>query len=164
MIRDLMRIAKCGYSPEAIKECEAYVLKILDWDLKLLTPLHSLRSLVNQGIIFEDDTIPASQDTERSGRFQWDDRALRGIRRYAEFFGDMCAQGIFSLLTIEAVFCGFAPGMVSASCVLASRYYNKVEPLWNKKLAELLRYEKTQINDCFEYIKKYFPPNNLQNL
>jgi hypothetical protein len=55
------------------------LLKLLEWNLKILTHLDFLTLFLAQGIIFEDDQIQAINPTQ-------------GINKYALYFNDLCLE------------------------------------------------------------------------
>ena len=46
-----------SYSRTIFVKCEKYLLRILDWDLMVITPLHFASCILNYSVLFGDDNI-----------------------------------------------------------------------------------------------------------
>lgn len=92
LIRDFQRATKSYYTESAIKQCELFLLQLFDWKLVIITPIHFTASLLGMGVVFQDDRIEGKSSGER--KFQSIDmRAVKCVKRYVEFFADLCLQG-----------------------------------------------------------------------
>lgn len=57
MIQQLQKNSKFRLSYEGFKQNEIHILKELDWDINVQTPIHFLKSLLGQGIVFQNDHV-----------------------------------------------------------------------------------------------------------
>ena len=60
-LNDLIDIAKSkipSVKANEIKQCEAYILKLFEWDLKVVTPLLFVELLLTQGVLCSTDEVP----------------------------------------------------------------------------------------------------------
>ena len=84
MIQDFQRVSRFMYRYEIVKQAEILVLKILDWNLKIVTPLHFIMLFLAQGVVFKGDTIDGREISPND---------IVIVRKYALFFNDLCLQG-----------------------------------------------------------------------
>ena len=73
-----------------------------------------------------------------------DQKVLRSIRRYTEFFADLALQD-YSIVQ-------YKPSIISVACVLCSRRTNRIKPMWNPFLKELTGYEFNDVRVCFNQL------------
>lgn len=99
-VSELNYCCKHLYTAPIICKMEVLLLNILNWELMLLTPRHFLQMLFARGAscIYPDDLIGNDQ-------VSFDRHLLvqRYLRKYAEFFTDLCLHGTlpFSLFSFR---------------------------------------------------------------
>jgi hypothetical protein len=117
-------------------------MRCLNWDLFKLTPLHFIKNLIGQGIVFSNDKLV------NKGQ-QMDERVLRSVKKHTEFFVDLAIQEY----EYQA---GFRPSIVAASCILCARRVSKVVPEWNPALEEITDFTYGEIRVCAEKLYKTY--------
>jgi hypothetical protein len=64
-------------------------LKTLEWNIKTVTPFEFIQFFLSQGIIFNSDALPVKSGELRAPN----EKVACYIRKYSEFFADLCLQG-----------------------------------------------------------------------
>lgn len=147
LIRDFQRATKSYYTESAIKQCELFLLQLFSWKLVIITPIHFTASLLGMGVVFTDDRIEGKSAGER--KFQpVDMRAVKCVKRYVEFFADLCLQD-YSLYQWDSSIVGMA-------CVVAARRANRVNPLWSRHFDELSGFSFAEIKPCYERVYDFY--------
>lgn len=119
---------------------EFFIKSVLNWDFRIVTTLHFTYSLISQGILFEDDKFPSSQD-----------RILKSLRRKAELFTDL------SLDSDQLSYDSYSKSKIGVSWIVAARKICEVKPLWNNKLYNMTGYHFFDIKDILEIlIREYW--------
>lgn len=55
LIREIQKLARYEFAYKDCKDEEGQLLMDLNWNLQLVCPVHPLKILLSQGIVFEDD-------------------------------------------------------------------------------------------------------------
>eukprot|EP00347_Sterkiella_histriomuscorum_P013562 403364240 len=160
MIRDFQKLARYEFSYRECKDEEEAVLRQLGWSLGFITPYHILDSLISQGVIFEDDKIRGSENSEnRSNSFT--EEKLRSVRKQSEYFYRLAISSNFDMQV-------YKPSLIAVSCILSARLSCHVLPWWNDKLIELTSmniYDCKELRECFDKLymlhDETYVPNKL---
>ena len=91
MIKEFIRGSKTVFREEVVKECECALLRLLDWNLRVITPLNFVTLFLGVGVAFPSDTLKGKPLTNAS---------LHSLRKHAEFFADLSLQSIYILYII----------------------------------------------------------------
>ena len=137
-LSDMNRHAQWAFSADAIQHMEFEVLRKLNWCLGTFTPLHFASYYMSKGVLFEEDTKqgrPLAQKVPKYAKY---------MKRYIEFFADLFLQ--------DYAFQRFAPSMMAASIVMASRKALGIRPLWRDELSTNTQYIRNDINSCFKAV------------
>jgi hypothetical protein len=102
--QELQDFAQHEYTATQVKQMELVVLKKLDWRLATVTPYHFLGYYLAKAVLFSDDTMHGKPLVKQANKY---------IKKYAEFFGDLCLQ--------EYAFQVYLPSVLSAAILSASR-------------------------------------------
>ena len=69
-VKDFLRASKsraaAAFEYSDVVAHEATLLRRLEWDLMVLTPLHFVHSLAGMGVLFESDRLTPSEDEARA--------------------------------------------------------------------------------------------------
>ena len=69
-VKDFLRASKsraaAAFEYSDVVAHEATLLRRLEWDLMILTPLHFVHSLAGMGVLFESDCLTPSEDEARA--------------------------------------------------------------------------------------------------
>lgn len=87
MLQDFQKIANSKLVMvriDAIKECETAILRLIDWNLKIITPIVFVEMLLTQGVVFSNDKI---NNGENAGT-----KAAKNVKKHAMFLSDFCLQ------------------------------------------------------------------------
>ena len=134
-LSDMNRHAQWAFSADAIQHMEFEVLRKLNWCLGTFTPLHFASYYMSKGVLFEEDTMQGRPLAQKVPKY---------MKRYIEFFADLCLQ--------DYAFQRFAPSMMAASIVMASRKALGIRPLWRDELSTNTQYIRNDINPCFKAV------------
>lgn len=86
MIRDFQKLSRYEFAYKDCQEEEEAVLRQLNWSLGFITPYHIIESLIQQGVIFEDDKIKADDKSLENRFLPFTEVRLRSIRKQTEYF------------------------------------------------------------------------------
>jgi len=150
-VPDLNYCCKNIYTAQIICKMEVLLLNILNWELMLLTPRHFLQTFFGRGAssIYPDDLIGNDQ-------VSFDKHLLvqRYLRKYAEFFTDLCLQ--------DHNFSSYLPSIVASSAIASARRQLKLTPVWPKRLRKLTGYSKVDITPCLEHMWNAYQLNFVE--
>ena len=121
------------------REC----LKILDWNLKLVTIYHFIEVIKNQGFILNNDTRNKGECIENDL-----DQVLRKSAILLDYFSD--------LVTKDELFLKFKPSHVAAAWVLITRVCLNIDKPWSDTISEILVYEKDDIHQAYMLIEQQY--------
>ena len=114
---------------------EFFIKSILSWNFRIITTLHFTYNLLVQGILFEDDKFPSSQE-----------RILKSLKRKAELFTDLS-------LDSDRLNCqNYSKSKIGVSWIVAARKIWEIKPLWNNKLYNMTGYHFFDIKDILEIL------------
>jgi len=126
-----------------IMQYEIQVMRQLNWDLQHVTTIDFIKSFIVQGVVFSSDIAV-------------NEKSVRSLRQYAEFFADMCLQ--------ECEFISVDSLVLAAGIIAAARKILAFQKIWNKELEELVAVKREDAEKYAELILyKYgtlFPKNN----
>ena len=162
LLKDFLKLTNNKFTYEEAIKCESYLLGVLNWDLMVVTPLHYLYNYLYQGVIFAEDKQVKKKDELGTQQFnslpanglrmsetvKLTERVIKNVRKYSEFFVDLSTQ-IYDVLK-------YPPSVIAACCVLCAKKVNGIEPLWNSSLRELLRFEYTDLEECYRRIYQFY--------
>lgn len=74
--------------------------------------------------------------------------ALKYVRKYADFFAELCLQ--------EYTFQQYLPSVMAAAVVAAARRAVKIDPIWNPELEGLTTYNERQIFKAYKHLYNYY--------
>ena len=139
-----------------LEECEAFILKLLDWNLMQLTPFQALSELLALGVTFKNDRrqvlyddaqLSSSRRRSKAPKVRTENVTLddaRSFRELAIYFADLSS---LVYRTQE-----FKPTVVASACVLAARKKFKMQPLWNEALRDLTQHCYEELVDCMNLL------------
>jgi len=143
----LLVCAKCEESDiTAVEELNSYLsskcssvhllelelLQSLDWSVQVVTPLHFVHLYLSLGVVFKND-------------FDHSKALIRYVRKYSEFFVELCLQ--------EQEFLKYSAEKVGCSCIGAARKALGLEP-WPLTLVELTCFQENLL--CIQIIWKLY--------
>lgn len=123
---------------ESVKECEVMCLKILDWNLRIVTPLNFIEILLTQGVLFSEDLV--------NGKDFVTSLNAREIKQKAVQIADL------SLFYYELL--QYPSSIISISCIIVSRLVNGIIPVWSSHLQYATGYKYEQLTDCFTLLRQ----------
>ena len=123
---------------------ETYVLTLLHWELQCVTVMDFIGLFVAQGVVFTNDKIMKSTARSKTPS----PKVASAVRKYAEFFADMCLQRP-SLLSMETLY-------LAAGIIALSRKQMKLAEVWNKELSMMTGVQFAQVEGCMERIEKCY--------
>lgn len=124
---------------DLLERTEMMVLDALEWKIRTITPLQFIEFFLVRGVIFSSDS---------SSTRAIDKKALRSVRKYAEFFADLALQ--------DYSFNRFDSHTVACACIAAARRSLGIQSYWNNQLTELTTSTWEKITSCFnELIRTY---------
>ena len=85
----LLKACKGKYNIYKFKQEEVKVLGILNFNLSFTIPIDFVDLFLAQGIYFQGDILPSAPSTKPNKKIP------EYLRKYAEFFADLCLQGTF---------------------------------------------------------------------
>lgn len=132
-INEIYQFAGGTYSVKLLEKTEILICETLEWNLRSVTPIQFLELFFMRGVVFSKDRSALHVID--------DDRFLRKIRKYAEFFADLALQ--------EYAFNRYDPHLIACACIVASRKVLAVVPIWNRHLSEITATTWPVIEDCF---------------
>ena len=139
-LNELNECSNNAYSIDALKEMEVSVLRHLGWQLALITPIHFLQFYQARGIIFHTDLFEGGPSNRKS--------ALKYVRKYADFFAELCLQ--------EYSFQQYLPSVMAAAVIAAARRAVKIDPIWNSGLEGLTTYNEKDIFPAYKQLYNYY--------
>ncbi len=139
-LAELNECANHAYSADMVKEMEVAVLRCLNWSLTVVNPIHFLQFFQARGIVFSHDLFEGGPQNRRS--------ALKYVRKYADFFAELCLQ--------EYAFQSYAPSVMAAAVVAAARRAVKIDPIWNPELEGLTTYDEASIYTAYKHLYAYY--------
>lgn len=111
---------------------ELSVLRALDWRVCVPTAAHFVNHWAAQGVVYEDDVLRA--------RGPCPVKAIKYVKRYAEFFSELCLQ--------KYSFRKYKESMVGAACVYCGRKAVYLLPLWCERLCRITTYIEEDLEEC----------------
>jgi len=129
---------------EDIKECEVVLLRILAWNLRIITPLTFVETLLTQGVVHSTDQV----NDEKSPAMQ----TVMSVTRHALNFVESALNSIFliSTHTIDYELLQYNPSVIGIACIMAARNSAKITPVWSKHLEFISSIEYDQAKECYE--------------
>jgi Cyclin, N-terminal domain/Cyclin, C-terminal domain len=129
------------YFPEleikSLRKLETTILKKLNWNINILTPMHFVGIYIDIGVIFDFDYTKKNKKCLASS-----------FHKYCEFFVDLCVQ--------EYEFLVFNVEQIALGCIAASRRILEL----NTWPCEIQLLSKLKLSEtCFEVIWKFFCKN-----
>jgi len=142
-ISELQRASGTSIPYNLLKEYERECLKILGWNLKLVTIYHFIDVIKQQGFIFTNDTRDHGESIE-------DDlcQILEKGRVLIDYF---C-----SLVINDDHFLRYKPSITSAAIVLVTRVCLNIDKPWSDTLSEMLVYDKDDIYQAYLAIEERY--------
>ena len=137
-----------GYHPDLnftvadMLHYELSVLKLLDWKVRVPTSAHFVSHWVAQGVVYEDDVM--------AGR-PCPAKAIKYVRRYAEFFSELCLQ--------KYSFRKYKESMLGAAYVYCGRKAVCLLPPWHEHLCLITTYSEEDLAGCVEDVWAFYLKN-----
>lgn len=129
-------------SVATLRRMELDVLHNLNWKLIVNTTMHFLQFYLTHGVIFKADRVEARPASEREVRY---------VRKYSEFFADLCIQGNWY---VEYRFLKYDSETLALACIAAARRAVRITPVWSPALNEI---SNLDLNiECYEDIYSYY--------
>jgi cyclin A len=139
-LAELNECSNHAYTSDMVKETEIAVLRALNWSLTTVNPIHFLQFFQARGIVFQNDLFEGGAQNRRS--------ALKYVKKYADFFAELCLQ--------EYGFQRYIPSVMAAAVVAAARRAVKIDPIWNSELEGLTTYDESSIYSAYDSLWKYY--------
>jgi len=130
------------YTPQIICKTEVLLLNKLNWELMLLTPRHFLEFFLGRGA----SSIYPETDILNGSAIAFDKHFLvqRYLRKYSEFFIDLCLQ--------DYNFSSYLPSIVASSAIATARRQLQLIPPWPKHLKKVTGYKLAELSPCVDHI------------
>ena len=74
------------YTTSMVHHFEVELLNRMQWKLTMVTPVHVLGYFLNRGVLFHADRMMGRKLVSRVPKY---------LRKYVDFFADLCAQGVY---------------------------------------------------------------------
>ena len=138
-----------GYHPDLnftvadMLHYELSVLNVLDWKVRVPTSVHFVSHWVAQGVVYEDDVM--------AERGPCPVKAIKYVKRYAEFFSELCLQ--------KYSFRKYKASMLGAACVYCGRKALRLLPLWREELCRITTYSEEDLKECAEDVWAFYLQN-----
>jgi len=149
-VHDLNRYCGGIFSAEIICKMELILLNSLGWELMLLTPRHFLELFLFRG----GSAVYPDHDSIDNNSISYEKLSLvrRYLRKYSEFFTDLCLQDH----TFET---DYVPSIVASASIAAARRQLKLTPPWPKHMKQLTGYKFSTIRPCLEHTWSVYQTN-----
>lgn len=168
-IQDLRRLGLKAYSTEIFIKSENVLLKALNWELMILTPLHFAEWILNSWALFGDDRVKIiDQNNSEIYRytsnieFEYESykkdqlkSIINSIKKYSEFFWDVTIQS-FEVQKYSYAIQGLY-------AVIAAREVMGVKPAWNKQYDQFTGLTKHHYKSQMDEIKVKINENKVLN-
>ncbi len=145
--------SRTGIRGAQLMHREMEILSVLGWDLQCVTPIDFIQIFAAQGLVFSNDKVITQKGSKAPGQ-----RAAEAVKKYAEFFADLCLQKS-SLLQTDSL-------RLAASIVAVARKQMGLAQVWSKELEEATGVKYEEIEDCTSIIercyKRMFPRSGRQ--
>lgn len=115
------------YSEAEILHYEGKILIHIGWNLMFTTPADFVSLFLNQGIVYSDDLVLSSKFPSNPASATL--KNVRYVRKYCEFFVDLCLQ--------EQSFQKYSCIVLAISIMLAARKSVNITPVWNEEFGRL---------------------------
>ncbi|CAI2359844.1 unnamed protein product [Moneuplotes crassus] len=156
-----------SYNEDIFIKSESVLLKALNWEMMVVTPLHYLECILNYCALFGDDKI---RITDHHGNkmnrytsniefeYEGDKRdqlrtTVSSVQKYSEIFVDICIQS----KKIQK----YSYSVQAIYSLLAAREMVGVEPVWNPQFDNFTGLYKSQISREIEEIKGIINESNI---
>jgi hypothetical protein len=166
-IQDLRNLGLKAYSTEIFIKSEKVLLKALNWELMIITPLHFAECILNHWAIFGDDRIKLKDINDNeiyryasNIEFEYEaykkdqlNAIISSIKKYSEFFWDVTIQSFDVQVYSYAV-----QGLYA---VLAAREVMGIKPVWNKQYDQFTGLNKHHYKAQIDEIKVKINENKI---
>jgi len=136
---DFIKASGLDVQKQTIIDCEMHLLEVLNWNLRVVTPIIFAQLLLTQGIFFTSDTPSKSPFTDSLPK-----KLSRQIFVYLD-----------SALECNEML-EFSQSVIAASCIALCRQTFGIEPVWPIQLATITGYEYDSIKDCVKILSEYY--------
>ncbi len=138
-----------GSRAEDVKDCEMLVLRVLEWNLCIFTPLIFVEMLLTQGVLNKSDM---AGDTPVSCEI------AKRVTKRALALADSALQRTFlAHLLVDYPLLQHCPSLIAVACVLGARTLCGVSPRWSKHLELVTTYDYEQVAPCYTLLLQYLP-------
>ena len=150
-MKSLIKACKGKHTELEFKQEEVKVLRVLNFDLSYTTPMDFLELFLGQGILFPNHLMALS-----AGSTPPANKIALYLRKYAEFFADLCLQGIYIyIIYIDYKFQEYSGIVLACGIIACSRKAVKLRDIWNDSLTQLTSICFSEVKPCFIQIYKY---------
>jgi len=115
---------------------EIWVLKMLNWNLRALPPIHFVNYYISGGVLFDDDIWRGNSNVT--------EKTITAFKSFSHFFCSLSLQNV--------VFCRYRPSLLASTIILVTRIVLNVEPAWRKELCYRTGYREKDIRDTAQKI------------
>ncbi len=134
------------YSENEILYFEGLILQKIGWNLMFTTPADFVSLFLNQGIVYSDDLVFSEKFTSHPKAPSL--KNIKYIRKYCEFFVDLCLQ--------EQSFHNYSCIVLSISIILAARKSVNISPIWNDEFSKLFMMNFKHVEKCYIEICSFY--------
>lgn len=147
---ELNECSNNSFTIQELKDMEISVLRALNWQLTIVSPIHFLHLYLARGIVFESDLFEGGPQNKAA--------TIKYAKKYADFFAELSLQ--------EYTFQQYLPSVMAAAIVAASRRAVKIDPIWNTELEGLTTYAAAHIFKGYRHLWDFYVhsfPASAQN-
>lgn len=141
-IPELMKAADLrGHSSAWFRDKgEVCVLKMLNWNLRALPPIHFVNYYLSGGVLFDDDIWRGKNNVTA--------KTVTAVKRFSHFFCSLCLQ--------TEAFCRHRPSLIASAIILVTRIVLDIERAWRVELAYRTGYRKKDILKAAQKILSFY--------
>ncbi|MBA59068.1 MAG: hypothetical protein CMQ40_07830 [Gammaproteobacteria bacterium] len=133
-----------NFTSKMMMQYEWMIFRALKWNLTTYNALHFTMHWLAQGVIYPTDKMAGNP---------CNNRVVKYLRRYTDFFADLCLQ--------DYSFQRFRESVKGAAFLYSSRRAMSIEPIWPDRLVQITTYTEEALSECAKAVwdcyRKNFP-------
>ena len=137
-----------------IRKCEAKILEILSWNLKVITPIVFIELLLTQGVIHDSDKTSKGKSPDKF--------IAKAISESAIKFAEQALYSILMLIRLGYEITQFDPSIIGICCIMSGRQSLEL-PAWSEYLGYITSVDYEKVKNCYEMLTKnsHMKQNNV---
>lgn len=144
--RNISMLTRGEFTENEILHYERKILMEINWNLMFSTPADFVSLFLNQGIIYSDDLVASSKNSEYGKSPTL--KNVKYVRKYWEFFVDLWLQ--------EHTFQKYSCIILAIAIIIAARKSVNIVPIWNDDFDRLFMMNFKHIEKCYLEIYKFY--------